>query len=67
MIATLKDFSSIAKSGTLNNLFLTSYAELVEKKEQGSTNPVELLLQLDVLIAMMEKIRLNRDNYVTLM
>ena len=67
MIATLKDFSSIAKSGTLNNLFLTSYAELVEKKEQGSKNPVELLLQLDVLIAMMEKIRLNRDNYVTLM
>ena len=32
VIKTLKDFSSIAKSGTLNNLFLTSYAELVQKK-----------------------------------
>ena len=30
VIATLKDFSSIAKSGTLNNLFLTSYADLVQ-------------------------------------
>lgn len=31
-LKTLQDFSSIAKSGTLNNLFLTSFAELVTQK-----------------------------------
>ena len=67
VIVTLKDFSSIAKSGTLNNLFLNSYAELVQAKQNGQIEPIKLLLQLDVLIALMEKIRLNRDNYVTLM
>jgi hypothetical protein len=33
VLTTLKDFSSVAKSGTLNNLFLLTFAELVEKKQ----------------------------------
>ena len=33
VLATLKDFSSIAKSGTLNNLFLATFSELVQKKQ----------------------------------
>lgn len=44
VIKTLKDFSSIAKSGTLNNLFLTTYAELVQRKGDKTIEPIELLL-----------------------
>ena len=33
VLDTLKEFSSIAKIGTLNNLFLMSFAELVDKKQ----------------------------------
>lgn len=67
VLKTLKDFSSIAKSGTLNNLFLVTFAELVEKKKNSTATLAEVLLQLDVLIAILEKVRLKRENYLTLM
>ena len=67
VLVTLKDFSSIAKIGTLNNLFLMTFAELVEKKQNNSVSLPEILLQLDVLIAILEKVKLKRDNYLTLM
>ena len=67
MLATLKDFSSIAKVGTLNNLFLVSFTELVEKKESNTATLTEVLLQLDVLIAILEKVRLKKENYLSLM
>ena len=67
VLTTLKDFSSISKIGTLNNLFLTSFAELVEKKQSNAATPAEILLQIDVLIAILEKVRLKKENYLTLM
>ena len=67
VLTTLKDFSSIAKIGTLNNLFLMTFAELVEKKQAKSISLPEMLLQLDVLIAILEKVKLKRENYITLM
>ena len=67
VLTTLKDFSSISKIGTLNNLFLMSFAELVDKKQANTATLAEILLQLDVLIAILEKVRLKRENYLTLM
>ena len=67
VLTTLKDFSSISKIGTLNNLFLMSFAELVEKKQANTATLAEILLQLDVLIAILEKVSLKRENYLTLM
>ena len=67
ILATLKDFSSIAKIGTLNNLFLTTFAELVDKKQQQTVSLQETMHQLDVLIAILEKVRLKRENYISLM
>ena len=32
ILATLQDFSSIAKIGTLNKMFLENFCELVEQK-----------------------------------
>ena len=67
ILTTLKDFSSIAKIGTLNNLFLTTFAELVDKKQQQKVSLQETMHQLDVLIAILEKVRLKRENYISLM
>ena len=62
VLTTLQDFSSIAKSATLSNRFLTQFAELVTQKEAHSIENDEVLLQLDVLIAMMEKVKLHKEN-----
>ncbi len=67
VLQTLQDFSSVAKIGTLNNLFLTTFAELVQRKQSNSIEMEEAMLQLDVLIAILEKVRLKRENYLTLM
>ena len=48
-------------------MFLMTFAELVEKKQNNSVSLPEILLQLDVLIAILEKVKLKRDNYLTLM
>ena len=66
-MTTLKDFSSIAKKGTLNNMFLMSFAELIERKSSKNVGLSEVLLQLDVIIAILEKVSLKRENYLTLM
>lgn len=67
VLATLKDFSSIAKKGTLNNMFLMTFAELTDRKQNKSIEAAEMLLQMDVLIAILEKVTLKRENYLTLM
>ena len=67
VLTTLQDFSSIAKSGTLSNRFLTSFSELVAQKEGRSITNESMLLHLDVLIAMMEKVKLHKENQVALM
>lgn len=67
VLVTLKDFSSIAKKGTLNNMFLMTFAELADRKQNKSIEAAEMHLQMDVLIAILEKVTLKRDNYLTLM
>jgi len=67
VLRTLQDFASIAKSGTFGNKFLTSFSELVAQKESRSVSNEQILLNLDVLIAMMEKVKLNKENQVALM
>ena len=42
VLDTLKDFSSIAKIGTLNNLFLMSFAELVDKKQANQISSEQI-------------------------
>jgi len=44
VLMTLKDFSSVAKIGTLNNLFLTTFAELVDRKQNHSIELQETML-----------------------
>jgi len=61
LIRTLTDFASIAKSGKLNNLFLTEFASLCY-----SANPQDSI-KLDILLALMEKVKLKRENYATVM
>ena len=67
VLVTLRDFSSVAKTGTLNNLFLVTFAELVDRKTNNSVTQTETMLQLDVLIAILDKVKLKRENYLTLM
>lgn len=67
VLLTLQDFSSIAKSVTLSNRFLTAFAELVTEQEANSVDTDAALRRLDVLIAMMEKVKLSRENQVQLM
>jgi DNA integrity scanning protein DisA with diadenylate cyclase activity len=51
----------------LNNKFLVAFAELVTAKESGSSDSAQVMLQLDILIALMEKVKLKKENYVALM
>ena len=44
VLQTLQDFSSVAKIGTLNNLFLTTFAELVQRKQSNSIEMDEAML-----------------------
>jgi hypothetical protein len=54
---------------SLANLFLQSFAEVASLIEniKGVGNRDQILLQIDVLFAMMEKVKLNKANYVALM
>ncbi len=65
-LKTLKDFSSISKTVKLSNLFLTSFAEIVAQ-HQNSNDHTALLLQLDVLIALMDQVKLKKENYIEVM
>lgn len=71
ILETLKDFASIAKGGKLNNLFLTSFAEVVQQKEALQRNQPEaldsILKSLDVLTVILEKAKLKKDNQLILM
>ena len=71
ILNTLQDFASIAKSGKLSNLFLQTFAGVVAHKEQKifmvRAEEEGLLRNLDVLIAMLEQVKLKKDNQVTIM
>ena len=67
ILVTLQDFSSIAKTGKLSNLFLESFAEIVAAKERlgqlgHNTDSNQILLNLDVLFAMLQQVKLNKSN-----
>jgi len=73
-LQALQDFASIAKAGKLSNLFLSSFAELVEQKEMWagedhipSTDLNLILKNFDVLIAIMDQVKLKKDNQIVLM
>ena len=70
-IKPVRNFCSIAKSGKLSNLFLQSFVKLVQEKEIQNSNPNKILPQsevnktlrsLDVLIAMMDQVKLKKEN-----
>lgn len=63
----IQEFASISKAVTLSNKFLLSFAELVAAKEASTTDADNVMLQLDILIALMEKVKLKEDNYVQVM
>jgi len=46
---------------------LTGFAEVVQSAEMSSGPRDDILLKLDVLIAMMEKVKLKKENYIALM
>jgi len=55
----------------LNNLFLTSFAQVVQQKEAMQNNsPLELdsiLKNLDILIVILDKAKLKKNNQLVLM
>lgn len=63
----IQEFASISKAVTLNNKFLLSFAELVAGKEAGTADTDRVSLELDILIALMEKVKLKKENYVEVM
>jgi len=80
LLKTLQDFCSIAKVSKLSNLFLNSFAELVAIMEQlkamdKRTQPQEVttikynvvLRNVDVLFALMQKVKLNKENQLVMM
>lgn len=73
ILKTLSDFASIAKTGKLSNLFLQSFAELVQLKDSFGAGPLsaqdtdKLHKRLDVLIAILEEVKLNKQNQIIMM
>lgn len=74
ILLTLRDFCKIAKKSGLNNLFLQSFAELVQQKESQSQNKIlsqmeinQVLRSMDVIIAMVAEVQLKRENQIALM
>ena len=74
ILDAIKDFGRIAKASKLNNMFLQSFAEVVEMKESQEgldyISPSEtnmILKQLDVLIALVNQVNLKKDNQIVLM
>ena len=51
----------------LSNLFLTGFANLVLQFNTHSITSEKLLSNLEVLLAMMEKVKLKKENYLALM
>lgn len=66
LLTTLQDFASIAKTGRLSNYFLKTFADVVNLKEEGGDMTL-VLKSLDVLIAMLEQVKLKKENQVVLM
>lgn len=73
LLTTLQDFASIGKSVKMSNAFLLEFANLHMKFTPNPQSGVRMVTEihaqkeLEVLRAMMEKVKLNKENYVTLM
>ena len=65
ILKTLQDFASVAKAGKLNNLFLQSFTQLQSQMQTQSKE--SLLRNLDVLISLMNNVKLKKDNQKELM
>jgi hypothetical protein len=71
ILKSIQDFSSIAKVGKLSTLFLSEFADLVVSFDDGQGLTKEQLheydMRLEVLLSLMEKVTLKKDNYIQLM
>ncbi len=72
ILTTLQDFASIAKSVKLSNKFLAGFADLMVRftPNIGGMRLVsepQAMRELEVMKAMMEKVKLTKQNMVTLM
>ena len=72
LLLTLQDFASIAKSGRMSNTFLQDFANLLVRFTPNASGMRLISEQaaekeLEVLRAIMEKVKLKKENYVSLM
>lgn len=72
MLLTLQDFASIAKSVRMSNTFLQDFANLLVRFTPNASGMRLISEQaaekeLEVLRAIMEKVKLKKENYVSLM
>lgn len=73
ILTALQDFASISKSIKMSNLFLQEFAGLHQRFTPNPLNGIRLVQELpaqrelEVLLAMMEKVKLVKDNYISLM
>lgn len=69
----MQDFCSVMPATKLSNFFLMSFTEIAVEQETaaqagaGHTADPEIGLKLDVIIAIMEKVRLKKENYMQVM
>lgn len=72
ILITLQDFASIAKSVKMSNKFLSDFVDLMMRftpNEAGMrlVTDTQAQRELEVMRAMMEKVKLKKENYVSLM
>lgn len=72
ILTTLQDFASIAKSVKLSNKFLTGFADLMMRFTPNASgmrlvSEPQAMRELEVMKAMMEKVKLTKQNMVSLM
>ena len=78
VLRTMQDFCSIMPATKLSNFFLVTFSE-VSLEQEAAFNAAkdvrgyviapdpEIGFKLDVLIAMLEKVRLKKENYIEVM
>ena len=81
LLKTMQDFASISKQTKLSNMFLEAYASLVHMHEETLTMQQQgqhaadvflvrynqILRRFDVLISLIEKVKLKKENQMSLL
>ena len=72
ILITLQDFASISKSVRMSNKFLTNFADLMTRFIPNAmgmrlVSDPQAQRELEVMRAMMEKVKLTKENYMSLM